>query len=339
MREHSLERTRFHRLLRVGCLTLAVLIVGVGVLAWIINPSSLSGGGGLFPNKEEDRITCTTPQQRTGDSEERITSVGLERRFLIHLAPSYGRHAQPLLVAYHGYDETAEGVRNASHMNTIADKNGFIVVYPQASESPSSWNAGVGAYGPTADTDDVQFTRDLLSYIEKNYCVDTQRVYLAGFSLGGGMVYRLACGLSDRITAIATAAGAYYPFPEECQPKRPMAVMEIHGQADPYAPYDGNPDRLMASVQDYLNGWLERDGCDKTSKQFFQEGDVTGIEWTNCSGGVSVRHYQVSDGKHSWLVVPGAHPVIDSSTVMWEFLSKFSLPAPKTPTSVATAKQ
>ncbi len=338
MKMHSSKRNQVYRLIGIICLTLALVIVGACILTWLLKPSFLTGKGGLLPlaGGTEDTITCTTPQQKTGDSQGQISSVGLTRTFLVHLAPSYGRHAQPLVIVYHGYNGSAVGLRNASHMNKLADQNGFIVVYPQGSESPASWNAGVGAFGPTADTDDVQFTRDLLDHIEKNYCVDPQRIYLTGFSLGGGLSYRLACVMSNRVTAIATTAGAYYPFPEGCHPTRPVPVLEIHGQADPQALYNGNPPRFMASVQDYLNGWLERDGCSQQSDQFFQQGDVTGIEWTHCSAGVEVRHYRVSDGGHSWGVLPGTSHVIDSSTVMWEFLSKFSLPPPATPTPVAT---
>lgn len=336
MRIYSHRRMRLYRFLGVTCLVLALLIAATGILIWIVKPSLLTATGGLL--SFNDTVTCTTPHQKTSDSQEQITSVGLKRTFLMHLAPSYGRHAQPLVVVYHGYNGSAAGIRGTSHMNAVADKNGFIVVYPQGSESPTSWNAGVGAFGPTADTNDVQFTEDLLNFIEKNYCVDPQRVYMTGFSLGGGMSYRLACVMSDRVTAIATAAGAFYPFPEGCHPTRPVPILEIHGQGDQSAPYTGNPPRFMASVQDYLNGWLERDGCSQQSDQFFQQGDVTGIEWTHCAAGVEVRHYRVSDGGHSWTVLPGTSLVIDSSTVMWEFLSKFSLPAKATPTA-ATVKR
>ena len=271
-------------------------------------------------------ITCKTPQHNTGDSTQTISSGGLDRTFLLHLSPSYGRQPLPLIMSYHGWTGTAQGMAGSTGFNQIADREGFkgfIAVYPQGYESPPTWNAGIGAYGPTGDEDDVQFTRDMLAYLEKNYCVDSSRIYLTGFSLGGGMAYRLACELSDQITAIATASGAYYPLPNGCQPARPVPILEFHGAADKDAPYGGYPALHMASVQNYLNKWLTLDNCDTTPHIFLEQGDVTGSEWTHCAAGVQVRHYRISDGVHSW---PTTH-VINASQEVWNFFKQFSLPS------------
>ncbi len=270
-------------------------------------------------------ITCKTPGHAVGDATITIHSAGLQRTMLIHLAPSYGRQPQALIILYHGYSMTVQAMERTSGMDVEADKAGFIVVYPQGVDSPPSWNAGVGAYGPTGDADDIQFTRDMLTYLEQNYCVDTHRVYLSGFSLGGGMAYRLACTLTSQIAAVATVSGAYYPLSEGCHPSRPIPVMEIHGAADPSAPYNGYPALRMAAVQDYLNGWIARDQCTGNPTTFFQKGDVTGIEWTQCANGTMVKHYRISDGVHSWPGSPHTTTVINGDVVIWNFLSKFSL--------------
>lgn len=340
MRRRLGKQTRFYRLLGSGSILLAFLLIAGGVLLW--SQDSGSGLGILQGNffgmgEQKEEITCTTPPQEPGNHTETITSVGLERSFIVHLPASYGRHAQPLLINFHGYNGAAENFMGRTQMNGQADAHGFIAVYPQGSEEPSSWNAGVGVYGPTALTDDIQFTRDMLAMLEQNYCIDAQRIYITGFSLGGGLAYRLACVMSDRIAAIATVAGAFYAIPEGCQPSRPMPVLEVHGELDDAAIYTGNGSLLTTSVQDYLNGWLERDSCAGEPETFFQEATVTGIEWTDCADGVSVRHYRVGDGQHSWAVLPAGSTTIDTSTVIWEFLSKYSLPvedsATETPVS------
>src|SRR5581483_4975363 len=267
-----------------------------------------------------------TPHHDAGDSTGTITSAGLKRTFLVHLAPSYGKRPQPLVINYHGYSWTAQIMEHNSQMDTEADRAGFVLVYPQGVDSPPSWNAGVGSFGPTGDADDIQFTRDLLSYLEQTYCVDTHRVYIAGFSLGGGMAYRIACTLTDRIAAIATVSGAYYAIPGGCQPSRPIPVLEIHGAADNEAPYNGNPGVGMAAVQDYLNGWLSRDKCDGSAQAFFQKGDVTGTQWTHCADGVIVLHYRIRDGGHTWPGTPNTTHVIDGGVVLWQFFSQFTYP-------------
>lgn len=270
-------------------------------------------------------VLCKTPPHTLGDSSGSLLSGGLKRTFLLHLAPSYGTQPQALLIVYHGYSWTSQVMANTTHMAQEADKAGFVVVFPQGVDTPPSWNAGVGAYGPTGDADDVQFTRDLINYFEQNYCIDAHRIYVNGFSLGGGMAYRVACALADTIAAVATISGAYYPIPGGCQPSRPLPVLEIHGAADTLAPYAGNPTLHMAAVKDYLDGWLTRDMCNGTHTVFFNQGDVTATAWTHCAPGVSVVHYRISDGGHVWPGSPGATHVIDGSSVVWDFLSKYRL--------------
>jgi polyhydroxybutyrate depolymerase len=270
-------------------------------------------------------VTCKTPPHDPGDTNGSIFSSGVKRTFILHLPPSYGRQPLPLVISYHGYTFTAERMANYTNMAAEADKAGFMVVYPQGLDNPPSWNAGIN----TGDANDVQFTRDLIAFIEKNYCTDTHRIYVTGFSLGGGMAYRIACTLTDQIAAIATVSGAYYHFPGGCHPSRPIPVLEIHGQADQDAPYDGNPSAGMAAVQVYLNVWLNLDGCNGTSKVIFQKGDVTGLEWMHCAGDSVVVHYRVSDGGHNW---PGAATnfagftthVIDANVVIWNFFSHYT---------------
>ena len=315
------------RLLGLGGIGLVILIA-FSLLAYAYasykGPSlNLPGLVAQTPTPTLPPITCKTPKHTPGDSTVTISSAGLHRTLLLHLAPSYGRQAQPLVILYHGYSMTVQAMESSSGMDVESDKKGFVLVYPQGVDSPPSWNAGVGAYGPTGDADDIQFTRDILSYMERDYCVDAQRVYLSGFSLGGGMVYRLACTLTNQIAAIVTVSGAYYPLPEGCHPSRPLPIMEIHGEADPSAPYAGNPNLRMAAVQDYLNSWLARDGCTGNAQTFFQKGDVTGIQWTHCANGAIVRHYRISDGVHSWPTTK--HTAIVGSDVVWSFLSMFSL--------------
>lgn len=300
-------------------LALFVLLGGITYIAHAVQRFSQTTSEHEPSQSFPAPIRCTAPPHSAGESYSTITSAGLRRTFLIHLPPSYGMYQRPLVIGYHGYSWTIQMMKQLTQLDKEADKGGFILALPQGVDSPPSWNAGVGAYGPTGDADDIQFTRDLLNYLETNYCVNPHRVYLTGFSLGGGMVYRLACTLSNQITAIATVSGAYYPF-GGCKPARPLPVLEIHGAADTQAPYTGNPAMHMAAVDDYLDGWLIRDKCSRSPHTFYQQGDVTGIEWTNCATGTEVVHYRVSDGGHAWVNTR----TLNTEETVWQFFNKFS---------------
>lgn len=334
--DHDYARSlKIRRISGITGIILALLIIlGVGVysaragiLPGVAKPS---GPGITISGSLQVTSTCKTPQHQAGNSMLSIHSAGLTRTFLLHLAPSYGFQPQPLVINYHGYANTAQNTAQHTNMGAEADKEGFILVFPQAVDNPPSWDAGIGGYGPTGDADDVQFTRDLLSYLEKNYCIDTHRVYATGYSEGGGMAYRVACTLSNQITAFATVEGAFYHVPGGCNPTRPIPFLEIHGQADTFAPYNGNPNLDMTSVQTILNLWLSINHCQSASKVIFQKADVTGTEWPDCAAGTVVEHYRISDGGHTW---PGSSPIpslgytthtIDANVVIWNFLSQFS---------------
>ena len=319
----------------VGLGTALIIILGVivfsvngGIISVMRQPSANSSKSAI--NLIPIHNMCQTPLHKTGDETLSIQSSGLTRTFIVHLAPSYGTLPQALVFNYHGYQNTALRTAQRTNMSAEADKAGFILVFPQGVDNPPSWNAGIGAYGPTGDANDVQFTSDLISYFEHNYCVDTHRIYVTGYSLGGGMAYRIACTLSNQIAAFATVAGAFYRIPGGCNPSRPIPLLEIHGQADQFAPYDGNTYIGMASVQTYLNFWIAHDQCKPISKVIFQKADVTALEWSQCANGTIIQHYRISDGGHVW---PGSNPTlgigynshtIDASVVIWNFFSQFS---------------
>ena len=290
------------------------------------SPNSTSSPNNIIPIHS----LCHTPPHKIGDETISIQSSGITRTFIVHLAPSYGLIPQALVITFHGYQNTALRTAQRTNMGAEADKAGFIVVFPQGIDNPPTWNAGIGAYGPTGDTNDVQFTSDLITYLEHNYCITTHRIYVTGYSLGGGMAYRIACTLSNQIAAFATVAGAYYRIPGGCNPSRAIPLLEIHGQADQFAPYDGNSYMGMASVQTYLNFWLAHDQCKQTSKVIFEKADVTALEWSQCANGAVIEHYRISDGGHVW---PGSKPTlgigynsptINANIVIWNFLSRFT---------------
>ncbi|HZS75418.1 MAG TPA: PHB depolymerase family esterase [Ktedonobacteraceae bacterium] len=336
----NFHEERSHRLRRIiglsGIIIALLLIVGAGLYsarAGILPVGGLSSKSPVATaGASPVAAACRDlPSHQPGNSSLSLQSAGLTRTFLVHLPPSYGSQPQPVVINYHGYDNTAQNAAQHTRMGNEADKAGFIVVFPQAVDSPPSWNAGIGTHGPTGDADDVQFTNDLIGYLEHNYCVDTHRIYVTGYSEGGGMAYRIACALSNQIAAFATVEGAFYHVPGGCNPSRAVPFLEIHGQADQLAPYNGNPYMGMASVQTILNLWLGIDQCQNSSTVIFQKADVTGYEWSHCASGTVVEHYRISDGGHTW---PGSSPIpslgyttqtIDANVVIWNFFSRFSL--------------
>lgn len=339
---HHGRAFRTKRLLAWICIAFALLII-IGVFFFSLQeglipglagkhislPGLPSGSGQPFGL---NRSPCSG--HSPGDTVISITSGGQKRSFIVHIPPSSDQKALPVVITYHGYDNTASKMAAYTDMGTEADAENFVVVFPQgafdnANPPKPSWNAGIGVAGPTGTTDDVQFTRDIISYLQKNYCVDAHRIYATGYSIGGSMAYRVACSLSNQIAAFATVEGAFYHIPGGCQASRPIPFLEIHSLVDPLAPYDGTGAQLP--VQEILNLWFGIDQCNTNNRQtIFQQADVTGFEWPSCADGTVVEQYQITDGGHVWAGSATPEPslgyttqTIKANIVIWNFFSAF----------------
>jgi polyhydroxybutyrate depolymerase len=262
---------------------------------------------------------ATQPQ---GDTTWTVMTPGGSRTALVHIPPGYDPSTPtPVVLNYHGYTETSGDEEALTLMDTEADSQGFVVVYPQGTGAIPGWNAG--ACCGTAVTDDVGFTGLLLDQLEASLCVDTSRVFATGMSNGGFFSHVLGCELAGRIAAIAPVAGVM-GIPS-CNPSRPMPVIEFHGTADPIVPYNGDPLIGYTSVPDTIAGWVMRDGCQGMPTTTYSNGDATCVTYGECTAGVEVTLCTITGGGHTW---PGGEPFpllgltstdISATDAMWTF--------------------
>lgn len=107
-----------------------------------------------------------------------------------------------LYFAYHGAngkssDAKAFGLQDAPGAATSA-----IFVFPQGIQFQS---AGVG-WDDRCQGYDMPFFDNMLAALGANYCIDTSRVYAAGFSWGCDQVTALACCRGNQVRGIAAAS-------------------------------------------------------------------------------------------------------------------------------------
>ncbi len=171
MHDSGIDHQPLHKVRRIVAsagIGISIILI-LGVVAFSVHAAIVPGSSHQTPAPgspstiiTHPRISCNTPRHQAGDYSASIHSGGLNRTFLIHLPPSYGNQPQPIVINYHGYNNTALRTAQRTNMGAVANKAGFILVFPQGVDNPPSWNAGIGAFGPTGDADDVQFTRDLI---------------------------------------------------------------------------------------------------------------------------------------------------------------------------------
>jgi polyhydroxybutyrate depolymerase len=196
-----------------------------------------------------------------GCTEVSLTVDGRSRIYQYHLpqGSSCATTSLPVVLFLHGGNGTASAIRQALGYGS-SDRNCFIYVFPEGARGAGGgvWNSGdclglpqgsgyTGSstspgcgYGlEQAGVSDVRYVRALLDDLKQRTDFDARRVYASGWSLGGGMTHRLACELSDRITAIAPIEGTMKIPP--CAPPRAVPMMEWGSLGDTTSPFGGGP--------------------------------------------------------------------------------------------------
>lgn len=246
----------------------------------------------------------------------------------VHVPAGYDpTRATPLVLNLHGYSGDGNSQMALSRMIATSDAQGFIALHPDGHHSPRGWNGGVccGA-AATSGTDDTAWLADVLDEAESTLCVDTARVYASGMSNGGFMAHRLGCEIAERIAAIAPVAGVT-GIPN-CNPSRPVAVMQIHGTSDPLIPHTGGGVNGNEPVQATIDRWVANNGCTGAPAQTYQNGDATCVQYGACTGGADVVSCTIEGGGHQW---PGGMSLgsflghlsndLDATNAMWAFFA------------------
>ncbi len=273
---------------------------------------------------------------------EHLLVGGLMRLYSLHIPARYhNTQKHPLILNFHGHGSNSFEQESLTGFSPLADRQGIIVAYPQGVLGPdhhTGWDTG-SARNPQVN--DLLFVSNLLNHLQATLCVDPARIYATGFSNGGGMTNELACKMADRIAAFAPVSGAYPQLPGGCDPARPVSILEIHGTSDMVVPYNGSSVKGYPPIPQWLQGWVQRDGCKEGPIVFTNADGVTGERWQKCLGDVTIVHYAIRGLGHMW---PVAHYVVihkgqsatafDATTMIWAFFQDHTLPQRLAPSVV-----
>ena len=240
---------------------------------------------------------------------------------------------RPLLVFLHGLGASGKIAIELPGLRAFAQKRRLFVVAPDGSADSTGrrfWNAHPACCNfENRAVDDVARLGGLIGFWTARPDVDPKRVYVIGFSNGAFMAQRLACKLGDRIAGIVSIAGAGPDRSEACTIKAPLAVLEIHGDADQIVRYEGGSlfgrQARHASAQETLADWGARLDCQgqpglgpKLDLSRKLAGDETQTSrFTACKHG-SAALWTIAGGSHyigsdpalveqAWLFLEGTH--------------------------------
>ncbi|MGA9716497.1 MAG: PHB depolymerase family esterase [Aeromicrobium sp.] len=260
-----------------------------------------------------DPTACTGARLLpTGTTAHAMQHDGQVRSYLLHVPPGYDATQRTSVVAmFHGLGGTPAKILAASGMNSLADREGFIVVAPLARGAISQWDFRT----PPGDVrSDAHFTRALVAEVRSRGCIDGSRIYAAGFSNGSALVLALACDAESPFAAYGAVSGPY--MAPDCARAKPASIAYFHGMRDKRVPYEGAETVIgpMPSVDDTVAQWVAHDRCPAVGATTTAIGALRHLSWRGCADGSAISVHVLRDEGHRW---PGSQ--IDASSVMWEF--------------------
>jgi polyhydroxybutyrate depolymerase len=302
--------------------------------------------------------------EAAGPGQARLTE---RRAYWLHLPPGYdGQTRLPLVVAFHPRGSTGPRFERITGWSQKADREKFIVVYPDASGNPRTWNAGYLS-GQPVDRDEVFFAA-LLDQLQKELAIDPKRIYLTGQVSGAMMAYWLAAAFSERVAAVGVVSGAVGvrrwngQVETLSQPAQPVSVLSVHGQHNQIIPYKGGRSRFSGrrylSVERAREFWAEANGCpdgepkfevvlttggaklsaEDAKREIYETEHLSKVKvfrevYSGCKGGVEVVFYGINQGNHKW---PGGLDLrprgwmspqeVKATDLIWEFFAKHPKP-------------
>jgi polyhydroxybutyrate depolymerase len=249
----------------------------------------------------------------TAGGRQSLLVQGQQRSYVVRVPPGSRAAGErlPLVLVLHGGGGDAAIAEKTTGFTAKAQREGFIVVYPEGSGRLANhlltWNAGhCCGQAMLRGVDDVGFVRALVDRLVADYPVDERRIYATGMSNGGMMAHRLGRELGDRLAAIAPVVATL--FGDERKPARPVSALMINGGLDAAVPpeggrpggrfadaWDGTP-ALPATAQGRF--WAAANGCAATPETRTQ-GPVQRTGY-RCPTGRDVQMLLVADNPHAW---------------------------------------
>src|SRR6266550_1667107 len=206
------------------------------------------------------------------------------------------RKAVPLVMMLHGCMQKPDDLAMISGMNEIADRNNFLVVYPEQTTEANPlrcWNWFAPKH-QSRDAGEPALLAAVVKQVQVSNSIDGNRIYVAGISAGAAMAVVMGVTYPDLFNGIGLCAGLEFkagtsvetglvamkqggPDPKQQgmiafrtiaehlrgKPKRRMPVIVFQGDADPYV-NPLNADQLMtqwAKTNDYLDDHKDNDSA------------------------------------------------------------------------------
>ena len=264
---------------------------------------------------------------------------GVDRHVAVYLPATLdARKPVPFVVAYHGWDASANDMHDITQLTDLADKEGIAVAFPEGEAGYDSllppWNCGANVcpslaiVTPVASGDDLGFLDAILADVRQDQCLDAAHLYVTGFSMGGYFTHHVGCMRAD-IRAVAPHSGGTHDL-GACPVARKPIIM-FHGDADDMIPVgcdDPKATNTPLGVTASATAWAKKNGCGATTTSVAVQGGECRY-YDGCPADGQVALCVFHGMKHCWAGGPtsggdGCPGFASATALQWEFYKKYA---------------
>ena len=271
---------------------------------------------------------CLIPSSLMTQSLTSIEVNGVEREFRLSAPSSEPGTRLPLVIAFHGGTDSQEDFAQQEQFDQLGEQEKFVMAYAIAEQDRTAAEGEWFLNTAATSEEDNNFAEAIVDELSESYCVDQDRLYAIGYSLGAMFTYEIACQLNHRFAATASFAGTMPVNPESCDIARGIGILHIHGKLDYIIYYhqdwewkDGEHEGVgtMSEVPNLIDYWAAKSSCQAISVETSLTEEH--IIHNGCMDDAIIEHYGLQLWDHNW---PGEVDGEPTYELMWNFLSQFS---------------
>ena len=222
------------------------------------------------------------------------------------------KNSIPAVLFFHGAGRSGADTLKNTAMIKAMNERGYAVIAPSGLKRPNSRFGPGWSFIPNRKQlrDELAFTREVLKDARSRFGIDNKRILMSGFSIGGSLVWYLACQDASIATAYAPVAGAFWrphPMAQDCS--SPVKLFHTHGWRDKTVPLEGRPlgggAIYQGDVFQSLQIMRKINGCEGLRADEFDTSSIEGAKsafwqrwWTRCTPNSNLR-LALHTGGHS----------------------------------------
>ena len=197
----------------------------------------------------------------------------------------------PAVLFFHGAGGIgADAISKAHYLRPFFDA-GYAIIAPNGLVRTTGFLSTGWSFRPEGpqQRDELAFARAVIADAVEKFGIDPQRLLVTGFSIGGSLVWYLACKEPQLGAAYAPLAGGFWrPLPKSCT--GPIDLLQTHGWRDQTVPLEGRPlrggDIYQGDIFEGLQIWRAMDGCRRLRADHFETSAAFWVRtWSECDSG------------------------------------------------------